>query len=89
MRETQGLLRCGSAGAPVVALAKTRRHARPPDDLSPLASHPHGADRAVHPFFRTLMKASGGIETRPICFIFFLPSFCFSRSLRLRVMSPP
>ena len=38
---------------------------------------------------RTLMKASEGIETLPNCFIFFLPSFCLSRSLRLRVMSPP
>ena len=25
----------------------------------------------------------------PIDFIFFLPSFCFSSNLRLRVMSPP
>ena len=36
-----------------------------------------------------LMKASWGISTRPIDFMRFLPSFCFSRSLRLRVMSPP
>ena len=40
-------------------------------------------------FWRTLMKASGGMETFPICFIFFLPSFCLSRSFRFRVMSPP
>ena len=39
--------------------------------------------------WRTLMNASGGIETFPICFIFFFPSFCLSRSLRLRLMSPP
>ena len=35
------------------------------------------------------MKASWGTSTRPMDFIRFLPSFCFSSSLRLRVMSPP
>ena len=35
------------------------------------------------------MKASWGTSTRPIDFIRFLPSFCFSSSLRLRVISPP
>ena len=35
------------------------------------------------------MKASWGTSTRPTIFIRFLPSFCFSSSLRLRVMSPP
>ena len=34
-------------------------------------------------------KADWGISTFPTIFIFFLPSFCFSRSLRLRLMSPP
>ena len=34
-------------------------------------------------------KASCGTSTRPIVFIRFLPSFCFSSSLRLRLMSPP
>ena len=34
-------------------------------------------------------NASWGTSTRPTIFIRFLPSFCFSRSLRLRVMSPP
>ena len=38
---------------------------------------------------RAEMKASWGTSTRPMFFIFFLPSFCFSSSLRLRVMSPP
>ena len=38
---------------------------------------------------RAEMKTSPGTSTRPIVFIFFLPSFCFSSSLRLRVMSPP
>jgi hypothetical protein len=31
---------------------------------------------------RTATKASCGMLTRPNCFIFFLPSFCFSSSLR-------
>ena len=38
---------------------------------------------------RAEMNTSPGTSTRPIDFIFFLPSFCFSSSLRLRVMSPP
>ncbi len=39
--------------------------------------------------FSAAMKASCGMSTLPNCRIFFLPSFCFSRSLRLRVTSPP
>ncbi len=34
-------------------------------------------------------NASCGISTEPTCFIRFLPSFCFSSSFFLRVMSPP
>ena len=41
------------------------------------------------PVLSTLMKASWGMLTLPKSFIFFLPSFCFSNNLRLRVMSPP
>jgi hypothetical protein len=37
----------------------------------------------------TAMNAFCGICTWPICFIFALPSFCFSRSFFLRVTSPP
>ncbi len=33
------------------------------------------------------MKASWGISTLPMLFMRFLPSFCFSNSLRLRLMS--
>ena len=39
--------------------------------------------------FSAAMKASCGMSTLPNCRIFFLPSFCFSRSFRFRVMSPP
>ncbi len=41
------------------------------------------------PALRTSMKASCGMFTVPMDFMRALPSFCFSRSLRLRVMSPP
>ena len=39
--------------------------------------------------FSAAMNASCGISTFPYWRIFFLPSFCLSRSLRLREMSPP
>lgn len=38
---------------------------------------------------RTLMNASCGMETLPTVFIRFFPAFCFSRSFRFRVTSPP
>ncbi len=53
------------------------------------------ASRATRYFFlspsrlRTARKASCGTSTPPTCFIRFFPFFCFSRSLRLREMSPP
>ena len=39
--------------------------------------------------FSTARNALWGSSTSPTIFIRFLPSFCFSRSFRLRVMSPP
>jgi len=47
-----------------------------------LVSPPSSDDSAA-------MKASGGTSTVPMFFIRFLPAFCFSSSLRLRLMSPP
>ena len=38
---------------------------------------------------KTARKASWGISTFPTRFMRFFPSFCLSRSLRLRVISPP
>ena len=38
---------------------------------------------------RTARNASCGTVTPPMLFIRFLPSFCFSKSFRLRVISPP
>src|SRR5690242_7100275 len=37
----------------------------------------------------TAKNASCGTSTLPTAFMRFLPSFCFSSSLRLRLMSPP
>ena len=39
--------------------------------------------------FSMATNASCGMFKLPIDFIRFLPSFCFSNNLRLRVMSPP
>jgi len=47
------------------------------------------AGSTASPVDSAAMKASCGTSTRPTIFIRFLPSFCFSSSLRLRVMSPP
>lgn len=53
--------------------------------------HGHGylAAGAESPVERAAMNASWGTSTRPTIFMRFLPSFCFSSSLRLRLMSPP
>jgi len=43
----------------------------------------------LSPILRAAMKADCGISTLPNWRIRFLPSFCLSSSLRLRVTSPP
>ena len=48
-----------------------------------------GRRHSSSPIFRTARKASWGTSTEPTCFIRFLPFFCFSSSLLLRVTSPP
>ena len=53
-----------------------------------------GSNRFAHYFFgssldNAAMKASWGTSTRPMAFMRFLPAFCFSNSLRFRLMSPP
>ena len=50
---------------------------------------PRGLDGAQASIFRAAMKALCGISTLPNWRMRFLPSFCLSRSLRLREMSPP
>ena len=48
-----------------------------------------GAHETPYSTWSTARNASCGISTVPTCFIRFLPSFCFSSNLRLRVTSPP
>ena len=48
-----------------------------------------GQSPQLSPIFSAWMNASCGISTLPNCRMRFLPSFCFSRSLRLRETSPP
>jgi hypothetical protein len=48
------------------------------------------ARRCLHTStFSAAINASCGISTLPYCRMRFLPSFCFSSSLRFRVASPP
>ena len=48
-----------------------------------------GKSTYLSSIFSTAMKASLGTSTEPNWRMRFLPSFCFSRSFFLRVMSPP
>ncbi len=57
------------------------------DELSNEGAAPSASQPS--PILRAAMKADCGISTLPNWRIRFLPSFCFSRSLRLRVTSPP
>ena len=50
---------------------------------------PGGSLLAYLPIRSSDMNASCGMSTLPTRFMRFLPSFCFSSSLRLRVTSPP
>jgi hypothetical protein len=77
---------------------QSRTSLRPLDCLSALAMMRAALGFLIHfcnggccqlSIFRAAIKASWGISTFPNCRIFFLPAFCFSKSLRLRVMSPP
>ncbi len=67
-------------------LAPTEGHAELGDRR---AGHFLPAFSPVEPVESAATNASWGTSTRPTIFIRFLPSFCFSSSLRLRVMSPP
>src|SRR3989304_1451778 len=57
--------------------------------VTPHLNPPQGAWKCSYPSFIISRKASLGTSTCPMVFIFFLPSRCFSSSLRLRVISPP
>jgi hypothetical protein len=75
--------------APVRAPARQRQQAGAgdADGLDPARGHFFEAVDSLVESAAT--KASWGTSTRPTIFIRFLPSFCFSSSFRLRVMSPP
>jgi acyl-CoA thioester hydrolase len=64
-----------------------RPHARRPSAAPSLCQRAKRSRQSST--FSTARKASCGISTDPTCFMRFLPSFCFSSSLRLREMSPP
>ena len=54
-------------------------------------SRKYGASESLHQSSTCKMarNASWGTSTEPICFMRFLPAFCFSRSFFLREISPP
>ncbi len=79
-----------------IAIAVSQSRIRMPIRQLTQSPASEGADRPDYffSFFSVspesaAMKASWGTSTRPTIFMRFLPSFCFSRSLRFRVMSPP
>ena len=82
---------------PLVGLARRfgkadRRRNREVGQGDPCGQHQAQLDFCVRRYtstFSAAMNASCGMSTLPNWRIFFLPSFCLSRSLRLRVTSPP
>src|SRR5699024_10616521 len=72
-------------GAPQKS-AQRKRHERRPLPVAETGSAYHSSSLSS---FSTAVKASLGRLTEPSWRIFFLPSFCFSSSFFLRVMSPP
>src|SRR5262249_23984706 len=82
--------------APVVTGDELRdEHAAEPcqrlvDRDRPALAHGRPAHYLLPPLrLSTARKARCRTSTPPPCFIRFLPSFCSSRSFRLREMSPP
>ena len=71
-----------ASSAHALAAARVGRRARIRFTYFLALSPPASVDSAA-------TNASCGTSTRPMVFIRFLPSFCFSSSLRLRVISPP
>src|SRR5690606_37765181 len=87
---------CAFVGPDAQVLLRVNVH--PPFSPSSFCRHKHcgtgeGARRvacyASSSAPSTLRKAFCGTSTLPTLFMRFLPSFCFSKSLRLRVTSPP
>ena len=65
------------------------RGAGHPRSAGPDGRRYENTDQDSRDVLSTARKASCGISTWPTCFIRFLPSACFAKSLRLRVISPP
>ena len=79
----------GGDGAAMPCPLKRRRQPIPSPNRVVVAAARAARGAQFSSIFRAAMKASCGISTLPNWRIFFLPFFCFSSSLRLRVMSPP
>jgi hypothetical protein len=72
-----------------LTLNRVYSRANQPSRQRLLADRERHSSSPVEVTLRTARNASCGMSTWPTRFMRFLPSFCFSRSLRLRVMSPP
>ena len=92
---SQSRLRASSGARGVLGSTGSRPPA--PPDCAVSGGCVRGASRRLRcrraayssPILSAAMKASCGIDTDPYSRIRFFPSFCLSRSLRLRLMSPP
>jgi hypothetical protein len=80
---------CGEDAAPELAKAEDAARLAAALRLLALALSVLLARAAQSPIFKASMKAAWGMSTLPNWRMRFLPSFCFSSSLRLRVTSPP
>src|SRR5690606_183017 len=85
---------CGPGGAPAQTggararggMPAGRAHVQPDSMIHATAWNSAGAQPSS---LSTARNASCGSSTLPTAFMRRFPSFCFSRSLRFRVMSPP
>src|SRR5690606_6962449 len=77
-------------GLAAQAAPEAERRARLAHERRRLLAHPAiELGRAHQSTLSTVRNASCGSSTEPTDFMRRLPSFCFSRSFFLRVMSPP
>ena len=83
----------GGVNPPCAKVLASGQNACTAHSAAPRCGAPEGNKKMLPVYssssLSTAMKASVGICTVPRLRIFFLPSFCFSSSFFLRVMSPP